>query len=101
MHQRSMRQQLAIRSFQPRFENLEDRVCPSVTVTTIAIHGGNEPKIVGDSGADTVDITDQGNGSVAVTDGTGAALGRLTASGSSSSRARTARTSSTTLWPTR
>jgi hypothetical protein len=63
------------RGFRPRVESLENRLCLSVTVTTVALHHGNELKIVGDSAADTVNISDQGNGHVDVTDGGGNALG--------------------------
>ncbi|MBI2826143.1 MAG: hypothetical protein HYX69_15800 [Planctomycetia bacterium] len=64
-----------LRGYRPRVEALEPRLCLSVTVTTVAINGGNELKIVGDAAADTVNITDQGNGQVAVTDSGGGALG--------------------------
>ncbi len=61
--------------FRPRLESLEGRLCLSVTVTTIAVDSGNELKIVGDSGADVVNITDQGDGHVDVTNGKGKILG--------------------------
>jgi hypothetical protein len=58
-----------------RFESLESRVCLSVSVSSIAIQGGRELHIVGNSAADTINITDQGNGHIDVTDGGGALLG--------------------------
>jgi hypothetical protein len=60
---------------QLRVECLESRVCPSVSVNTIAIQGGNELQIVGDNNADTINITDQGNGHIDVTNGAGKVLG--------------------------
>ena len=64
------------KGFRPRLESLEDRLCLSVTVTTIALQNGkNELRIVGDSAADTVNIADLGNGHMDVTDGGGATLG--------------------------
>ena len=61
--------------FRPRLESLEGRLCLSVTVSTIALDSGNELRIVGDSGADTVNISDQGNGHIDVTNGKGKVLG--------------------------
>jgi hypothetical protein len=63
------------RTFQPRFEPLEERWCPSVTVSTVALNDGNLLKITGDSAADTVNISDLGNGHLDVTDGDGNVLG--------------------------
>jgi hypothetical protein len=49
-----------VRSFRPRLEALEDRCCPSAIITAIP----HTLLIVGDSGANAVQITDQGNGTV-------------------------------------
>jgi hypothetical protein len=56
--------------FRPRVEALEGRLCLSVTVSTVEFHGETALKIVGDGSANTVTITDQGNGTVEVNDGT-------------------------------
>ncbi len=61
--------------FRPQLESLEDRTCLSVSVSTVMVGGVNELKITGDAGTDTVNIADQGNGSITVTDATGATLG--------------------------
>jgi hypothetical protein len=61
--------------FRARFEPLEGRLCLTVSVSTVMVGNVNELQIVGDSGADTVDIIDQGNGSVMVTDGNGTTFG--------------------------
>lgn len=58
-----------------RLESLETRVCPSVSVSTIPIQGGNELLIVGDNNANTIDITDQGDGQIDVVNGKGKSLG--------------------------
>ncbi len=58
-----------------RLESLESRVCPSVSVSTIPIQGGNELLIVGDNNANTIDITDQGDGHIDVVNGKGKILG--------------------------
>ncbi len=63
------------RTFHPQFEPLEERWCPSVTVSTVAVHDGNLLKITGDSAADTVNISDLGNGHLDVTDADGNVLG--------------------------
>jgi hypothetical protein len=62
-------------SFRPQLEQLEERWCPSVTVSTVPIFNGNLLKITGDSAADTVNVSDLGNGHMDVTDGDGNALG--------------------------
>lgn len=72
MQSRSNASRRLLRGFRPRVETLEQRLCLSVTITTVAINGGNELKIVGDAAADTINITDQGNGQVDVS---GAAVG--------------------------
>jgi hypothetical protein len=54
---------------------LESRVCPSVSVNTIPIDGGNELLISGDNNANTINISDQGNGHFDVTNGKGKVLG--------------------------
>ena len=59
----------------PGFESLEGRLCLSVTVSTVPVASGNELKIIGDNGADTINIADQGNGQVTVTNGAGKVLG--------------------------
>ncbi len=69
------------RRFKPRIEQLENRVCPSVTVTAAPLVPGRPAfgtrlDILGDSGADTINIQDSGNGSITVTDGTGQWLGQ-------------------------
>lgn len=63
------------RSLQSGVECLEGRICPSVTVFAIPMSQGNELAILGDSLTDRVNITDQGNGSVAVRDSSGTLLG--------------------------
>ena len=57
--------------YQPKFEQLEDRWCPSVTVTAVATPAGNQLKIAGDIAADAINITDLGNGHVDVTGASG------------------------------
>jgi len=69
----------AVHRFRPRLEELEGRMCLSVTVATVVVNGHNELQITGDSAADTVNIADQGNGDFTVTDGGGATLGTGTA----------------------
>ncbi|MBI2826142.1 MAG: hypothetical protein HYX69_15795 [Planctomycetia bacterium] len=64
-----------MRYFQPQLEALEDRLCLSVTVTSVAVANGNELRITGDSAADTVNIADAGNGHIEVTDASGTLLG--------------------------
>jgi len=63
------------KTFRPQLEALEERWCPSVTVSTVPVFDGNLLKITGDSAADMVNITDQGNGHIEVTDGDGNVLG--------------------------
>ncbi len=58
-----------------RLEALESRDCPSVSVNTIPLASGNELQIVGDNNADKINIVDQGNGHIDVTNGNGKALG--------------------------
>ena len=53
----------------------ESRVCPSVSVNTIPLQTGNELQIVGDGNADKINIADQGNGHIDVTNGNGKVLG--------------------------
>ena len=70
------------RHFQLRVEHLENRYCPSVSVTAIPLHPGHPAdgyrlQIIGDSGADTVNILDHGNQNVSVTDGAGKLLGTV------------------------
>jgi hypothetical protein len=61
-------------SFRPRVESLEGRLCLSVTVSTVNVHGESVLKIVGDSGANEVSIVDNGSGHVDVSQG-GAIVG--------------------------
>ena len=63
------------RTFRPQLEPLEERWCPSVTVSTVPVFDGNLLKITGDSEADTVNVSDLGNGHIDVTDGDGNVLG--------------------------
>ena len=68
---------------QLRIEQLEDRYCPSVSVAAIPLSPGQPAAgyqllILGDSGVDTVNILDQGNQHVSVTDGAGNLLGSFT-----------------------
>jgi hypothetical protein len=58
-----------------RFESLENRLCLSVSVSSIAIQGGRELRIVDNGAADTINIADQGNGHIDVTNGGGALIG--------------------------
>jgi len=58
-----------------RLESLESRLCLSVSVSSLAVQGGRELRIVGNAAADTINITDQGNGHIDVTNATGALLG--------------------------
>jgi hypothetical protein len=76
MQDRFKRHRFATRTASPRFEALEGRLCLSVTVTTLpADGGGRELKIVGNGAADTVTITDSGNGHVEVTGAGGNLIG--------------------------
>lgn len=63
------------RTFQPRFETLEDRYCPSVSVITAPLHVGNELRITGDAGPDTIKIVDNGAGHIDVLGANGHSLG--------------------------
>ena len=67
---------------QLRIEQLEDRFCPSVSVSAIPLSPGHPSagyrlQIFGDSGVDTINILDQGNHHVSVTDGAGDLLGNF------------------------
>jgi len=57
------------------FDQLEERLCYSVTVISSPIASGQELKIVGDAAADTINILDEGNGNVTVTGESGNLLG--------------------------
>ncbi len=65
---------------QLRIEQLEDRFCPSVSVSAIPLNPGHlsagyQLLILGDSGVNTINILDQGNQHVSVTDNAGNLLG--------------------------
>jgi hypothetical protein len=65
----------AASGFRARFEDLEQRQCLSVTVSTVDVEGGTELVIIGNGDDDTINIADSGAGHVDVTDGGGGALG--------------------------
>lgn len=75
MRLKSSKQAGAHRGVRLRVEALERRECLSVSVSTIAVQSGNELRITGDSDADTINIVDQGNGHIDVSDGSGTLLG--------------------------
>src|SRR5262245_31949882 len=62
-------------TLRPRLENLEGRLCLSVTVASVEKPNGTELRITGDAAANNIKIIDQGNGHVDVTNGNGKLLG--------------------------
>ncbi len=61
--------------FRPRIEGLENRLCLSVTVASVAKPNGTELQITGDANANTINVVDSGDGHVQVTDAEGKLLG--------------------------
>src|ERR1700729_1182135 len=71
------------RRLQLRVENLEHRLTPSVSVSTLPLSPGHaaagyEMDIVAGAGANTINIYDAGNQLVMVTDASGKMLGMAT-----------------------